>query len=118
MIAMINDLEYPAYRWRNLFKAGGVAGIMMLVIMLAQVVVFILWPPPQTVQGFFNLFQQNKLLGLLSMDLLYLLNNALLIVIYLALFAALKKESESAMLVALVLGLVGIAAYYASNTAF
>jgi hypothetical protein len=52
------------------------------------------------------------------MDLLYLLNNALLIVIYLALFAALKKESESSMLVALVLGLVGIAAYYASNTAF
>lgn len=117
-MAMINDLEYPAYRWRNLFKAGGVAGIVMLVIMLVQVVVFILWPPPQTVQGFFNLYQQNKLLGLLSMDLLYLLNNALLIVIYLALFAALKKESESAMLVALALGLVGIAAYYASNTAF
>jgi len=117
-MAMINDLEYPEYRWRNLFKAGGVAGIVMLVIMLAQVVVFILWPPPQTVEGFFNLFQQNKLLGLLSMDLLYLLNNALLIVIYLALFAALKKESQSAMLVALALGLVGIAAYYASNTAF
>ena len=117
-MAMINDLEYPEYRWRNLFKAGGVAGIVMLVIMLAQVVVFILWPPPQTVQGFFNLFQQNKFLGLLSMDLLYLFNNALLIVIYLALFAALKKESESAMLVALALGLVGIAAYYASNTAF
>lgn len=117
-MATIYDVEYPDYRWRNLFKAGGVAGIVMLVIMLAQVVVFILLPPPQTVQGFFNLFQQSKLLGLLSMDFLYLLNNALLIVIYLALYAALKPKGKSAMLIALVLGLVGIAAYYASNTAF
>ena len=34
------------------------------------------------------------------------------------LFAALRKVSFSASLIALVLGLVGIAAYYSSNTAF
>jgi hypothetical protein len=37
---------------------------------------------------------------------------------YLALYAALRWSSESAMLVGTVLGLVGVAAYYASNTAF
>jgi hypothetical protein len=57
-MAMINDLEYPEGRWRNLFKAGGVAGVVMLVVMLAQVVVFILWPPPQTVQGFSTYFSR------------------------------------------------------------
>ena len=49
---------------------------------------------------------------------MYLVNNSLLILFYLGIFAALRKVSFSASLIALVLGLVGIAAYYASNTAF
>lgn len=104
--------------WGGLFKTGVWAGIAMLVIMILQILIFIAWPPPQSTEGFFELFQQSWLLGLLSMDLLYILNNILLIPIYLALYAALKREAESAMLIALVLGLVGIAAYFASNTAF
>jgi hypothetical protein len=35
-----------------------------------------------------------------------------------ALYTALKQENESWMLIALVLGLMGITAYLASNTAF
>ncbi len=79
----------------------------MLAIMIAQIAVFIAWPSPDTVEGFFALFQDNWLLGLLSLDLLYLFNNALIIPIYLALYMALKRNHESAMLIALVIGLVG-----------
>lgn len=42
----------------GLAHAGGWAAIVMLGIMLAQVIVFIIWPPPVTVEGFFNLFEQ------------------------------------------------------------
>lgn len=105
-------------RWHGLLKAGVGAGIAMLGIMILQIVIFTVWPPPDTTDGFFDLFQRSWLLGLLSMDLLYILNNALLVPIYLALYAALRREAESAMLIALVFGLVGIAAYFASNTAF
>ena len=105
-------------QWNKLFLFGGIAGLAMLGIMVAQITIFIIWPPPETVPDFFVLFQKSWLLGLLSMDLLYLINNAVLILIYLALFMALKHTHPSAMLIALVLGLVGIAAYYASNTAF
>ncbi len=108
----------PDSRWKGLYLAGGVACIAMLAIMAVQIVVFILWPPPQTVEGFFTLFQENWLLGLVSMDLLYIFNNTLLILIYLALYTAVRREAESASLIALVLGLLGIGAYYASNTAF
>lgn len=108
----------PDPLWRGLYKTGVGAGIGMLGIMVLQIILFIAWPPPQTTEDFFGLFQQSWLLGLLSMDLLYILNNMLLIPIYLALYGALKHEAESAMLVALVLGLVGIAAYFSSNTAF
>ena len=51
----------------------------MLAIMVAQIMIFVIWPPPTTVEGYYSLFQQSWLLGLLSLDLLYLVNNALLI---------------------------------------
>jgi len=112
------SLETPDLRWRGIYHAGGYAVIGMLVIMAAQIIIFSVWPPPDTVEGFFNLFQQNWLLGLLSMDLLYLLNNTVIVLIYLALFFSLRRENEAAMLIGLVLALVGVTAYYASNTCF
>jgi hypothetical protein len=105
-------------RWRGLFKAGGIAALTMFVLMIIQIVVYTTWPLPSTVEGYFTLFQRNWLLGLLSFDLLYIVDSVLLIFIYLALYIVLRRASESAMLIALVLGIVGIAAYFASNTAF
>ena len=105
-------------KWSGLVRVGGFACIAMLVFTFVQIIVFIIWPPPDSVPGFFNLFQKNALLGLLSMDLIYIANNTVLILIYLALYTALKPVHASASLIALVLGLVGIAAYYSSNTAF
>lgn len=110
--------QVPDSPWQGLYKIGAWAGIGMLAIMVLQIAIYFIWPPPESVEALYALFERSWLLGLLSMDLLYLLNNTLLIPIYLALYAALKREAESAMLVALVLGLVGIAAYFASNTAF
>ena len=104
--------------WRSLYLLGAIAGIAMLAIMVAQIAIFMIAPPPTTVDGFFSLFQDNWLLGLLSMDLLYLVNNAVMVLIYLAIYMSLRRHAETAMLVSLVLALVGITAYYASNTAF
>jgi len=102
----------------GLYRLGGTAALVMLGIMIVQIIVFIIWPPPTTVEGFFALFESSKLLGLLSMDLLYIVNNAILALIYLALFAALQPAGKTAMTISLVSGLVGICAYFASNTAF
>jgi hypothetical protein len=95
-----------------------VAALTIVGIMVIQIIVFIASPPPSTVLGYFTLFHKNGLLGLLSLDLLYVVDNALVVVLYLALYAALRRASLSFMAIALALGLVGIAAYFASNTAF
>jgi hypothetical protein len=102
----------------GLYRTGAIAAFAMLAIMLAQVAIFIIWPPPATVEGFFQLFEQSELLGLLSLDFLYIINNTLLVLIYLALYTALKPYAPSAVLIALILGLAGITAYYASNTCY
>lgn len=108
-------------RWRGLYRTGGAAAVVMVALILVQITVYVGWPPPAfagPALPWFELLQDNRLLGLLSLDLLYLVDSALLVVMYLALYVALRRTSESAMLVGTVLGLVGVAAYYASNTAF
>lgn len=105
-------------RWKNLYKITGMTTVVMVAIIPIQILVYTIYPPPDTVLGFFTLFQKSWLLGLLSMDLLYILNNMLLGLIYLALYLALKRHGESLMTIALMLGLLGIAAYFPSNTAF
>ena len=105
----------------NLYKLkrwGAVAAIAVVAIIPVQIAIFALRPPPADVRGFFELFEQSPLLGLLSLDLLYLLNNALMISVYLGLAACLYKANQSAIITALAVGLVGLAAYYASSVAF
>ncbi len=104
--------------WNDLYKIGGWAAIVMLVLIPIQIIVFVISPPPASVEEFFALFQKNWLLGLLSLDLIYILNNILLSLIYLALYQALKQTNAALMTAALMLGLLGIAAYFASNPAF
>jgi len=113
-----NSIANHSENWKSLYKVAGIASITMLVIMVVQIIIYILWPPPETAIDFFYLFQSNWLLGLLSLDLLYILNNTILIVIYLALYFSLRKINEAVMLIGLVLGLVGISAYFASNMSF
>ncbi len=114
----VTDANTADPRWKALYTIGGAATVAMLALMPIQIIVFAAYPPPDTASEFFTLFQKNWLLGLLSLDLLYILNNALLSVIYLALYFALKRSHEALMALALTLGLLGIAAYFPSNTAF
>lgn len=105
-------------QWHWIFKSGGLAAALGVAIIPIQIIVYAIAPPPANITEWFNLFQSSPLLGLLNMDLLYLVNNLLLILIYLSLYLALKPIREAVVLTALILGLVGIAAYVPSNPAF
>ena len=104
--------------FRPLFALARILALVMLLLIPMQIVVFVIAPPPDTVTGFFDLFQRHPFLGLLSLDFIYLFNNAILVIIYLAIAALLFREKPVPVLLALVLGLIGIACYYPSNPAF
>lgn len=114
----MNHSANASNSWNQLFNIGGYAAIAVVCIIPIQILIFSVFPPPSNVLGFFELFNQNWFLGLLSLDLLYLVNNAIIIILYLALFAALRKTHFAYMLVAITIGLVGITTYYASAVAF
>jgi len=106
--------------WKSLYRVGGVAALITAVLIPIHVILFVVWPPPLegTASDWFMVFQDNWLLGLLSMDLLLFVDYVLLVPIVLALYGALREVSESFMAMGVALFFVAIAAYFASNTAF
>ncbi|AXH97121.1 hypothetical protein DV701_14230 [Ornithinimicrobium avium] len=96
---------------------GAVAALGSVLLIVLQVVVFAVQPPPGTVAGFFELMRADPVLGLVSLDLLYSLNNVLVALIYLALVVVLWGRARSAAAVVGVLVVLGMAAYLASNPA-
>ncbi|HOI84752.1 MAG TPA: DUF4386 family protein [Acholeplasmataceae bacterium] len=104
--------------FQPLYRVAQFLALTMLILIPLQIVIYVIAPPPDTVKGFFELYQQNPFLGLLSLDFLYLFNNMIIVIIYLALFVLLYREKPITVLLALILGLIGIACYYPSNPAF
>ena len=72
---------------------------------------------PATVSAWFTLLQDSPLIGLTWLNVFDLVNYALVSVMFLALFATLRRVNRSVMELAAGLGLIGIAVYFASNQA-
>lgn len=102
-------------KWRGIFKTTGILTIIMLVIIPIQIIIFIQTPHPQSVNEWLYLFNNNPLLGLIHMDLLYLLNNIILAFIYLSLLISLYKTKRNTIIIAFLLGTIGLIAYISSN---
>lgn len=113
-----SNVETADFAWKSLYRIGGTAALTMAVFIPIQIIIYVAWPPPTTVIGWFTLFQSNWLLALLDMDLLLIVDQVLVALVLLALYIALRRDSQSFMAIALVAGLVGIAAYFASTAAF
>lgn len=102
---------------RGLLRFGGWAALGSVGLIVVQIAVFAVWPPVHTVAEVFALMNENPIVGLLSLDLLYVVNNLLVWLFYVGLGAALFPVSRSAVTVAVGLGTLQMAAYLASNPA-
>jgi len=104
--------------WKLLYQVGAVAAIVMAVFIPFQIVVFAFWPPPTTVNDWFKLFQDNRLIAIIDMDLLLIVDQVLMVLLFLALYVALRRTNQSLMAIALVFTLLGVAGYIASSGVF
>ena len=104
--------------WKNLYRIAAFAAVAIVILIPVQILVFVINPPPSTAEDFFILFQNNAFLGLLSLDLLLMIDYVLMIPIFLAIYVILRKTSQSFVAVGTVFGLVIIIVYFSSNTAF
>jgi hypothetical protein len=123
------DVQETNASWKWLYYAGGASLVAMVVLFrrffgveLIQFNGFGIFDVPETTptvaSEWFLLFQQDRLLGLVLFGLFDLINYLLLGVVFMALYGALHRSSQSLMLMATALGFTGIAVYAASHQAF
>jgi len=84
---------------------------------MIDIMVYVIWPQPLTVTAWFSLFQGSWIVGLLDLDFLGMIIYIIVIPAVLALYVCLRRTSQSWAAVGGVLALVGMATYFASNTA-
>jgi hypothetical protein len=104
--------------WKSLYSVAAYAALLMVFLIPIQMIVFFISPPPATIEGWFQLFQENAIIGLIDMDLLLSLDYLLLALVFLALYAILSRYNPSMMAIALVVQLMAISIYYTSTGAF
>ena len=107
----------PLSQWRGVLACGGWAALGSVALTIVQIVVFAIWPPVHTVGEVFDLMAMSPVLGLVSLDIIYLLNNVLVWLFYLGLGVALWPASRSTVALVVGLGTLQMAAYFASNPA-
>lgn len=101
-------------RWRGLVTVGAWVAGASVALIVVQIVVYVVWPPPRTTPEFFALLVESPVVGVLSLDSMYIVSNLLAYLLYLALGVVLWRVSRSAVVVALAFGTLGMAAYMAS----
>ena len=132
-INQVANAETADSSHKRFYRIGVYAALIALAIVLIEgIIIFIIqvvWLnpgqfgpsaglQPSTVIGWFQLFQNNRLVGLLDDAVLDIAVAALLIPLFLALFAALRQANKAWMAIAMAFAFVGIATYLPTNTSF
>jgi Domain of unknown function (DUF4386) len=114
-----SDVMLDAERsWRRVYRIAGWAAAAGVALVVAQAPLLILYPIPTTVLGHFQQIQDNKLVGLIDLDLVMLVAEVLFAAVFVALYAALRKASRLAVTAATGIGLTSVVLYIAVNPTF
>jgi hypothetical protein len=95
--------------WKDLYRIGGICGILMSVITVLGFVFYFIWPyqPGLTSPAdIFSTIQTNAFAGLMSLDFIMVVVTFITIPFFLALYVSTKQANESYALIALVFGLI------------
>jgi len=99
-------------RWRDLYRIGGVSSLLLAGLVAFAVIAYFIWPYAPglaSTEAIFVTLNTDRLGALFSLDVMMLVTAPIDILLFIALYVALKRVNESYALIALVLGLMAIA---------
>lgn len=113
--------EAAGSHWQNIYYLGGTAALVVVLTALTEILVTALpdgYATALTVTHWFMLLHNNPLMGLRNLGLLNIVMNAFGIPLVFALYWVHRKNNPSLAALALILSMIGIAVFYATNRAF
>ena len=107
-------------KWKSLYKAGGAGALIVAILLLIEMIAYLATSAPDLsdVAGWFNLFHNNRFIGLIDFGILELYGMVLFVPMFLALYVVLRRANESYMIIAAILAFVGIAVNFATSKLF
>ncbi len=118
MMNQVANAETADSTYQSLYKLGGAAALVVAVLILSDVVVLAIYPQPNTISDWFMLFRSNSIVGLLDFWGLEVPMYVTFILVFLALYLALRKANQGLMVLTLTLALLGIGIFLATNNLF
>lgn len=116
----IADAKTTDFDWKPLYRLGGISSLLMVAIIINQFVTFFIAPQPLegTAIDWFNMFQNNNLIGLVNFELFMIFYVLLSIPIILSLYVLLRRVNRSFTAVYLAFSLVGVMCFVTARPAF
>ena len=107
-------VQSDALQWRGLILTGAWCAFASVVLIVLNVPIFLIWPPPESTADFFALLLEKPILGLILLDLPLMVSNLMAFILYITLAVLLWRVNRSAVVIALAFGVVSTAAFMAS----
>ena len=116
----ITDAEMIGSDWKGLCRLGGVAALILLLYSVVTIIVLTLFGvAPSTAAECFAMLQNNRIVGLLRLDLLTVfVYMPLCYLLFLGIYIALRRTNGAYATLATVLVFVGITLFLATPSAF
>ncbi len=120
----MNNVRTSNPNWNTLYKIGGIAALISVIVMLSEIFITLLpgggatGPDTNTVFDWFVLFQNNPLMGLRNLGLINMIATTLGIPVIFALYIAHRNVDHGYAALSVILSIVGTTIYLANNTAF
>lgn len=104
--------------FKSIYRVSGAAALIVSALLLIEIIIFTIWPQQTTAIDYFTLFQTNKFIGLLDFYLLEMFAYILFLPIFLAIYVAIRKNSESFMILSVILAIIGVSIFLSTNNPF
>jgi hypothetical protein len=104
--------------YRNLYTVGGISALIIVLLTLGEIIFFAFFPQPADIVDWFQLFQKNKLVGLLEFWGLELPMYLLFIPVFLSIFKLFYSAGKSRVILSTAFVLIGVGIFFATNNPF
>ena len=105
-----HNVEPKDLEWGGIFRAGGISALIVTAFFLIDMVVLLAFRPyPETANDWFVLLHNNRIVGLLSLDIFVLAGFPLCYPLFFALYGVLRRANKVLLTLTTVFAFAGLA---------